>query len=178
MRRTLLVVSLFAILWAHLAYAVSASAQSPEPREQSSGASSGSAAEQQQAKSYSLSPEKYEKAVAYSKTQYRLHFARIACTLLILLSVLSLRIAPIFRDWAERLSRRRFVQTIVFVPLLLLTIDTLVLPLDAYQHHIAVRYGLSVQNWTSWFWDWTKGELVQVVVASMLAYLLYGVYPS
>ena len=175
MRRTLLVVSLFAILCAHLfAHAASAPAQSPEPREQSSGTPSGSVIEQQQAKSYSLPPEKYEKAVAYSRTQYRLHFARIACTLLLLLIVLAVGIASIFRDWAERFSRRRFVQAIVFVPLLLLTIDTLLLPLDAYQHHIAVRYDLSVQSWTSWFWDWIKGELVQVVVASMLAYLLFG----
>jgi STE24 endopeptidase len=175
MRRTLLVVSLLATLLAPVfADAASAPAQSPEPREQSS-VSSGPVGEKQDAESYSLSPEKYEKAVAYSRMQYRLHFVRIAFTLLLLLIILSLRVAPMFRDWAERVSRRRFVQAIVFVPLLLLTLDTFVLPLDAYQHHVAVRYDLSVQNWMSWFWDWTKGELVQVVVASMLAYLLYGV---
>ncbi len=172
MRRSLIFVSLSLILAATIfASGANAQTQSSAPGEQSSGP----AAEKQSVKSYSLSPEKYEKAVAYSRTQYRLHFAGVAYSLLLLLIILSLRIAPAFRDWAERVSRRRFVQAIVFVPLLLLTFDALKLPLDAYQHHLAVQYDISVQGWGSWFWDWTKGELIQFVIASILAYILYGV---
>lgn len=131
--------------------------------------------QQQDVQSYSLPPEKYENAVAYSRTQYSLHFVGVAYSLLLLLVILSLRIAPAFRDWAERVSRRRFVQAIVFVPLLLFTFDALKLPLDGYQHQLSVRYGISVQGWGSWLWDWSKGELIQFIVASILAYILYGV---
>jgi STE24 endopeptidase len=131
--------------------------------------------QKQSTKNYTLTPEKYEKAVAYSRARYRLHFIGAAYSLALLLIILSLRLAPLFRDWAESLSHRRFVQAIVFVPLLLFTFDLLKAPLDAYDHHLALRYDISVQGWGSWAWDWTKGELLQYLFASILAYILYGV---
>lgn len=176
MRRSLIVVSLILSLAAVvIAFATNAYAQSSPPGAESSGASPEPAIDKQPVKSYALSPEKYEKATAYSRAQYRLHFLGVAYSLLSLLVILSLRIAPAFRDRAERVSHRRFVQAIVFAPMLLLTLDALKFPLDAYQHRLAVRYDMSVQGWGSWFWDWTKSELIQLVIASILAYILYGV---
>lgn len=181
MRRSLIAASLSLILaaivvdWVAWAPWANAQTQPSAPGEQSSGASSRPAIEKQVVNGYSLPPDKYKKAVEYSRTQYRLHFAGVAYSLLLLLIILSLRIAPAFRDWAERVSRRRFVQAMVFTPLLLFTFDALKFPLDAYQHHLAVQYDMSVQGWGSWFWDWTKGELIQFVIASILAYILYGV---
>lgn len=173
MRCALLVVSL-SLVCAGATIASNANAQSAASSEQTTSPSSPSI-EKKEVKTYTLPPEKYEKAVAYSRIQYALHFAGVAYSLLLLFAILSLRIAPLFRDWAERVSRRRFVQALVFVPLLLLTIDALELPLEAYHHHLAVNYDISVQGWGSWFWDWTKGELIQFVIASILVYILYGV---
>lgn len=173
MRRSILVVSLSLVC--ALSFITSANAQSQSAASSEKSASHDPSTEKQQVKNYTLPPEKYEKAVAYSRTQYALHFVGVAYSLLVLLVILSLRIAPIFRDWAERFSQRRFVQALVFVPLLLFTCDALELPLEAYQHHLAVRYDISVQSWGSWLWDWAKGELVQFVIASVLAYILYGV---
>ncbi len=179
MPRLLFVVSLTVALATVIATTGVAAPSQPAPvhSEQPSApaSSSSGSVEKQEVKSYTLSPEKYEKAVAYSRAQYRLHFLGVAYSLLVLLVILALRIAPLFRDWAERLSRRRFIQAIVFVPLLLLAFDALKFPLDAYHHHLAVHYEISVQGWGSWFWDWMKGRLVQVIVASILAYILYGV---
>ena len=42
-------------------------------------------------------------------------------------------------------------------------------------NHLALRYEISVQSWSSWLWDWTKGQVIEFVIASMLAYILYGV---
>ena len=73
--------------------------------------------------SYTLSPEQREKAVAYSRAQYRLHFIGFAWEVARPRSRSSpSRVAPRFRDLAERVSRRRFVQALVFVPLLLLIV--------------------------------------------------------
>jgi STE24 endopeptidase len=130
--------------------------------------------QKQSVKNYTLSPEKYEKAVAYSRATYRLHFVGAAYSLALLLIILSLRLAPLFRDWAETVSRRRFIQAIVFVPLVLFTFDVLKSPLDAYRHYLNAHYEISVQGWGSWAWDWTKGELIELVAASILAYILYG----
>lgn len=131
--------------------------------------------QKQDVKTYTLPPEKYEKAVTYSKIRYRLHFIGVAYALIVLFAMVSMRVAPRFRNLAERVSRRRFVQAIVFVPLVLLTFDLVQLPLDAYGHRLAVRYDISVQGWASWLWDWAKGELVAFVLASLLVYILYGV---
>ena len=169
MRKALIILSIaVAIL---LAFAVVEAQPQQPPTEE--GPSSG--ANQQTVKSYSLPPEKYEKAVSYSRAQYRLHFIGTAYSLLILLFILSRRIAPAFRDWAERVSRRRFIQALVFVPLLLLVLDIFKLPLDIYQHYLSRQYEMSVQGWGSWFWDWSKSELIEFLIASILAYILYGV---
>ena len=131
--------------------------------------------EKQEVTSYTLSPEKYEKAVAYSRAQYSLHFIGIGYSLILLLGILALHVAPRFRDWAERTSRRRFLQALIFVPLLLATMDALQLPLSAYGQHLARQYDMSIQGWGSWFWDWTKGELIQLGIMSMLLFFFYGV---
>jgi Zn-dependent protease with chaperone function len=176
MRRSLIVSALSLIFATPIFITLGPSDANAQNQPTASGEQSGGAAAQKQpAKSYSLSPEKYEKAVAYSRTQYRLHFAGVAYSLLLLLILLSMRVGPAFRDFAERVSRRRLVQAMVFTPSLLLTFDGLKLPLDVFEHHLAVRYDLSVQSWGSWFWDWTKGELIQFIIASILAYILYGV---
>ena len=43
-------------------------------------------AEKKEVTSYTLTPEKYEKAVAYSRKQYQLHFIETAYSLLLLLA--------------------------------------------------------------------------------------------
>jgi len=131
--------------------------------------------EKREVTSYTLPPEKYEKAVAYSRRQYQLHFIGTAYSLLLLLAILAFRIAPRFRDWAERVSRRRFLQALIFVPLLLLTLGVLQLPLDAYGHSLARQYDISIQGWGSWVWDWTKGQLIALGIMSVLLYFFYGV---
>jgi len=150
----------------------------PPPRSEQSTApatTSGDVIQKQEVKSYTLSPEKYEKAVAYSRTQYRLHFLGIAYSVVALMLILAFRVPPLFRDWGERISRRRIVQVFVFVPLLLFVFDAMKFPLSAYHHYLAVHYELSVQGWSSWLWDWTKGEIIKFIAASILAYILYMV---
>ncbi|MFY9608792.1 MAG: M48 family metallopeptidase [Blastocatellia bacterium] len=133
------------------------------------------AAEKKEVTSYTLPPEKYEKAVAYSRTQYWLHFVEVTYLVLLLLGILAIRVAPRVRDWAERASRRRIVQAVIFVPLLSVTLAVLQLPLDIYGHQLARKYELSIQGWGSWFWDWTKGEVIALGIMSVLLYFFYGV---
>ena len=131
--------------------------------------------EKQEVKAYTLPPEKYEKAVAYSRAGYRLHFIAVAYTLLILLIILKLRIAPRFRDLAESVSRRRHIQVIIFVPLFILFYDLLQFPLDVYGHSLSLQYEMSIQGWGSWAWDWTKSELIKIVILTVALYFFYGV---
>jgi Zn-dependent protease with chaperone function len=124
---------------------------------------------------YRLPPDRLQRAEAL----YRMRVATFAVgriyAPLVLIAVLAWRVAPRFRDLAERASRRRFVQALVFVPLIMLSIDALILPLEAFRHHLQQSYGLSVQGWGSWLWDWTKREMVNVVVSVPVIWGLYAI---
>jgi Zn-dependent protease with chaperone function len=80
-----------------------------------------------------------------------------------------------YRDWAERFSSRRLVQALVFSPLLILTIGILELPTGIYQNWVSRKYGISVQGWRSWSWDWAKGEVISVIVGTIFIIVLYSV---
>ncbi len=134
-----------------------------------------SAAGDKAVKTYTLTPEKYQKAIAFARARYRLYFVRAAYGMLVLVLVLSWRMAPKYRDWAERASSRRIVQAMIFAPLMVLTLDIFDLPLAAYSHALRVQYEQSVQGWPSWFWDWTKDQLIGFVLATLLVWILYAV---
>jgi len=124
---------------------------------------------------YTLPPERDKKARALSKVRLRLHIVNLVYGLAVLLLVLRWRLAPKYRDAAEKVSSRRFLEVLVFSPLLILTIDVLSLPTGVYDNWIQRAYGLSVQGWGSWFWDWSKGELISLLVATLFIWILYGV---
>jgi STE24 endopeptidase len=127
------------------------------------------------AKTYTLPPDKLAKAIAYATARNWLHFIAAAYGMVVLVAVLTWKIAPLLRNLAESASRRRIVQAYIFAPLLLLVIDTLELPLSLYGHHLSLKFEQSIQGWRSWFWDWTKGELLSFALAGVLVWILYGV---
>jgi STE24 endopeptidase len=122
---------------------------------------------------YSLPPEKLAKAKALYTTSNVLMIAGMVWSFLVLLAILGWKIGPRYRNWAESVSRFRFVQAWIYVPLLLLTLAVLQLPLDMYGHHVSVAYGLSVQHWGSWFGDWAKGQLILYVIGALVLWLMY-----
>jgi STE24 endopeptidase len=124
---------------------------------------------------YTLSEDRYEKAVAYSRAGYTLYFVSYFLSIAVLLLLLRLGVAAKFRDFAERLTGRRWLQAFVFVPLLVLTSDIFDLPIRMYWHSLSLRYEQSIQHWGSWFLDWTKEELVGTIFALILALILFAV---
>jgi STE24 endopeptidase len=125
--------------------------------------------------SYSLPPDLYRKAVNLGKIRFRLALLGFPYSLLVLWLILHWKLAPKYRDWAERFSGRRFLQCVIFAPLLLLTIAVLTLPLDLYGESVEKQYGISIQSWSSWSWDWIKAELIFLVISTFLVWLLYSV---
>jgi Zn-dependent protease with chaperone function len=131
--------------------------------------------EQTKTEQYTLSRERQAKAVAYSRAGYTLYFASYFLGGLFLFLILRLGWAAKFRDIAENASDKKWVQGLVFVPLLFLTVDALELPLRLYWHLLSLRYEQSVQGWGSWFWDWTKGETLGTAFGIVLVLILFAV---
>jgi STE24 endopeptidase len=159
----------------------SAPANSAMPAQNSSQSGSASSSTSQQSSSrtqteteqYTLSRERYEKAVSYSRVGYTLYFVSYFLGALVLLLILRLGVAVKFRDLAESVSDRKWIQCLVFVPLLILTIDLFDLPLRIYWHALSLRYEQSVQRWGSWLVDWLKAEALGVGLAILLVMVLY-----
>jgi Zn-dependent protease with chaperone function len=128
-----------------------------------------------QVQGYTLSPAQEAQAIAYARARHELYFLDVAYGLLLLVLLLQLRIAPRFRDLAARAGKNSFVQTVVFAPPFLLTIDVLSLPTAVWSHMLALKYQQSIQNWGSWLADWAKGEGVEVVVGVIVIWILYAV---
>lgn len=124
---------------------------------------------------YTLPPDTLAKAEALYRTRVAMLIVGTIYGFVLLVGMLSLRVAPRLRTLAEGMSGRRVVQALVFAPLFLLLLDVLTLPISAYEQYLNLSYGLSVQSWGSWFWDWTKGELIGVVIGTLLIWGLYAV---
>jgi STE24 endopeptidase len=132
-------------------------------------------AEQSKTEQYTLSHERQAKAVAYSRAGYTLYFVSYILGGLFLFLVLRLGWAAKFRDIAENSSEKKWLQGVVFVPLLFLTIDVLDLPVSLYWHALSLHYQQSIQGWGSWFWDWTKGEVLNIAFGIVLVLILFAV---
>ncbi len=154
-----------------------APAQPASAAETPSSAQSQTAQQPQQLKvtEYSLPPEKLAKAEALYQTRTVLYLFGMVFGIVVLWVLLKLRVAPVFRDLAERAGKNSFVQALVFVPLLTILIAVISLPIDIYEQHISRAYGLSVQGWGSWAGDWCKAEGVSLVITVLAVFGLFRI---
>ena len=124
---------------------------------------------------YALPPDLYQKAHRRNRIHFHLALIGVVYGIVVLWLILRWRLAPKYRDWSERVASNSFLQSVVYSPLLLLTMAILTLPLDLYGESVEKQYGISVQGWGSWSWDWAKGQLISFVIGIILIWLLYFV---
>ena len=128
-----------------------------------------------QVAAYRLPPDKLEQAEALYRIGIVLAVVGLVLGIAVPIALLELRVSSRLRDLAERASRRRVVQALVFVPLTLLAIALVSLPVDVYRQHVMRAYGLSVQGWGSWLGDWAKGQLLTWAIAVPMLLGLYAI---
>ena len=104
-----------------------------------------------------------------------LYFVTTVWGFLVLYLMLRTRFGAWLRNLATTASRFRVLQAAIVMSLFVLVLELTQLPFDGYDHHVSLKYGLSVQHWDSWFWDWGKGLLLGCLFASVLGWILYAV---
>jgi Zn-dependent protease with chaperone function len=124
---------------------------------------------------YTLPPDLYRKAHTRGRIRFSLRLFGIFYGLLLLWFILQRGVSAKYRNWAENFSRTRFLQALLFTPLLVLTIHVLRLPLDVLEEWIEKSYGISVQSWGSWIGDWAKAQFLLVLIGIPLVWILYSV---
>ena len=130
---------------------------------------------EQRVVAYTLPPDLHKKAHDRSRIHFRLALVGFVYGLVVLWIILHWRLGAKYRDWAERLSGRRFLQALVFAPLFVFTVAVLTAPLDVYSEVVEKKFGISVEAWGSWSWDWLKAQLISMVIFTILIWLLYVV---
>ncbi len=123
---------------------------------------------------YTLPADKLAQAYALYRIDVSLYFVTTLYVFVVLWLMLRTRYGVHLRDFAERVSRFWLVRAAVVIALFSLTLELLQLPFSLYRHHISLEYGLSVQQWGSWFGDWGKGLVLSLVVSTALGWVLYG----
>jgi STE24 endopeptidase len=123
---------------------------------------------------YTLPPDKLEKAYALYLLNGTLYFVTTVWGFLVLYLMLRTRFGVRLRNLATSASRFRMVQAAIVMSVFVLVLALAQLPFDSYQHHVSLKYGLSVQHWDSWFWDWGKGLLLGFLIASFVGWGLYA----
>jgi Zn-dependent protease with chaperone function len=137
-----------------------------------------SAAEVQQTMqrpAYSLPPAKLQRAEALNRDENWLWAIGTLWSLIYPLLFLRLHWAAGLSRLAARIASRAWVQGLIFLPLLIIAIRLLSLPLSLAGHHLGLAYGLSIERWPAWFWDWTKGLLVNLAVSTLVGSLLFAI---
>jgi STE24 endopeptidase len=103
-----------------------------------------------------------------------LDFASSFWGILVLLAVLHFRWPAALGAWAASITHRVWVQGFCFTPLLLLLLSLFHLPLSILGHHISLSYGQSIQGWGSWFLDWGKALLIDLVTGTVVLSCVFG----
>jgi Zn-dependent protease with chaperone function len=152
--------------------------QNPSAPAQEASAPASAAPTQNSTTTYHLSPEKYQKAIAYSRAGYRLYFLSVLWSLAVLLFLLRSGFIAKLRSFAESRTRSRSLQAVLFVPPLFALLALLHLPIRVYWHHLSLYYQQSIEPWGPWFWDWTKAELLEIALALLVVALLFALIRS
>jgi Zn-dependent protease with chaperone function len=122
---------------------------------------------------YTLPPAELAKARSLYYWRTGLDFGSTLWGVLVLLGVLNFRWAAWLEMWAGSLTRKPWLQGLGFLPPFLLLLSFLHLPLSVVGHHISLSYGQSIQGWGSWFLDWGKAVLLDVVSSTFVLSVVF-----
>jgi STE24 endopeptidase len=123
---------------------------------------------------YTLSPGQLERARSLYHWRTALDFGSTLWGLLVLLAVLNFRWAAGLGAWAASVTHKPWLQGLCFAPAILLLLSLLHLPLAVLGHHISLSYGQSVQGWGSWFVDWSKAVVLNLLSGTVVLGVLFA----
>ncbi len=122
-----------------------------------------------------LSPAQRASSDAYFEGGYWLQLWGLLYGLLVAAIFLYTGLSRRLRDLAERVSRRPWLQTLVYALLWLLIGFVLGLPLAVYEGFVREhQYGLATQDFAGWFGDQLKGLIVMLLIGAPVIALLYA----
>ena len=123
---------------------------------------------------YTLPPDVLERARSLYHWRTGLGFGSTIWSVLVLLAFLNFRWAARLGGWATSVSPRPWLQGLCFAPVFLLLWSLLHLPVSVVGHHISLAYGQSIQGWGSWFVDWGKALLLDLISGTVVLSVVFA----
>jgi Zn-dependent protease with chaperone function len=121
--------------------------------------------------------DKKAKSDAYFEGGYWLILWNFLVSAAISIFLLASRISARLRDFAERTTRFKFLQIILYAVPILLLLYVLGFPLTYYEHFAREHaYGMATQNFAQWFGEQMMMLVVNLIVTSLVLIGLYAVF--
>ncbi len=121
--------------------------------------------------------EKRAKSNAYFEGGYWLILWNFLLSAAIFVFLLTSHISARLRDFAERVTRFKTLQVVLYAILFILITTTLAFPLDLYENFFREHaYGLATQTFVPWFREQLIALVVQLIAASLGLAVLYWVF--
>lgn len=123
---------------------------------------------------YTLPPDKLEKAIHLSRWHTALHFGGVAWTVLILWLLVRWGFGERVSRWAARVTPRAWLQGFLVAPIWLVGLLLIGLPEGAISHAVSLHYGLSIQPWLGWLGDWALFSLLLLLFGTLALSCVYA----
>ena len=121
--------------------------------------------------------DKRERSDAYFEGGYWLILWNYLLSAAISLLLLGTRISARMRDFAERTSRFKFVQVLIYAVPYILIASLLAFPFNVYQSFFREHaYGMATQTFGQWFAEQIKGLVLSLVITPLALAGLYAVF--
>jgi STE24 endopeptidase len=121
--------------------------------------------------------EKREKSNAYFEGGYWLILWNFLLAAAISIFLLASRISARLHDFAERVTRFKTFQVVVYAIPYLVLVYLLSFPLNVYEHFYREhQYGLATQSFLPWLWEQSIGLGVTLIAGTLLLIVLYAVF--
>jgi len=123
-----------------------------------------------------IPPDKKARSDSYFEGGYWLQLWDFLILAAILFLLLQTRLSARIRDWAERVTQRRHLQTLVYFLPVYLFVFLLQFPMSVYEGYFREhQYGLSTQNFAGWFRDQAVGLAVGLVLGAIALTILFAI---
>jgi len=123
-----------------------------------------------------IPPDKKARSDSYFEGGYWLQLWDFLILAAILFLLLQTRLSARIRDWAERVTQRKHLQTLVYFLPVYLFVFLLQFPMSVYEGYFREhQYGLSTQNFAGWFRDQAVGLAVGLVLGAIALTILFAI---